>query len=62
MNRSILVSVVEVSYKLEDIFINRLDRFKYRVIVSSLANKVLVSLTTVVVIVTEYECRRVCYR
>jgi hypothetical protein len=46
----ISVSAVEVSYKLRDIFVNRSGRFKRRVIVSSLANKVLVSLTIAAVI------------
>ena len=44
--RAIAVSSVEVSYELRDVFINHSDRFKRRVIISSLANKVLVSFTT----------------
>ena len=43
--RAIAVSSVEVSYKLRDVFVNRSGRFKRRVIVSSPANKVLVSFT-----------------
>jgi hypothetical protein len=40
---SIAVSAIEVSYKLRYVFVNRASRFKRRVIVSSLANEVLVS-------------------
>jgi hypothetical protein len=47
---AIAVSSVEVSYKLRDVFVNRSGRFKRRVIVSSLANKVLVSFATTSVI------------
>ena len=48
--RAIVVSLVEVSYELRDVFVNRLGRFKHRVIISSLANKVLVSFTIASVI------------
>jgi hypothetical protein len=48
--RSISVTAVEVPNKLRDIFVNRSGRFKRWVIVSSLANEVLVSLTTAVAI------------
>ena len=48
--RAITVSLVEVSYELRDVFVNRLGRFKHRVIISSLANKVLVSFTIASVI------------
>jgi hypothetical protein len=44
--RLITVSAMEVSYELRDVFVNRTGRFKRQVIVSSLANEVLVSLTT----------------
>jgi hypothetical protein len=44
--RSISVTAVEVPNKLRDIFVNRSGGFKRRVIVSSLANEILVSLTT----------------
>ena len=47
---AIAVSSVEVSYKLRDVFVNRSGRFKHRVIISSLANKVLVSFTTAAVV------------
>jgi hypothetical protein len=47
---AIAVSSVEVSYKLRDVFVNRSGRFKRRVIIFSLANKVLVSFTTAAVV------------
>jgi hypothetical protein len=43
---SVAVAAMEVSHKLRDVFVNRTSRFKRRVIVSSLANEVLVSFTT----------------
>ena len=47
---AIAVSLVEVSYELRDVFVNRSGRFKRRVIISSLANKILVSFTTAAVV------------
>jgi hypothetical protein len=43
--RLVTVSAMEVSYELRDVFVNRIGRFKRRVIISSPANEVLVSLT-----------------
>jgi hypothetical protein len=44
--RAIAVSSVEVFHELRDVFVNRSGRFKRWVIVSSPANKVLVSFAT----------------
>jgi hypothetical protein len=43
---SIAVSAMEVSHKLGNVLVNRASRFERRVIVSSLADEVLVSFTT----------------